>query len=119
MFTLPTRVRRARTLAALTQIAMARRLGVQRSAVTQWEREGGTTPSVAHLAQIANETGVRFEWLATGRGPCRPEEGEFDVAVAFEDLARDHLESRLLASVRRLPHHRRETVVRVVELLFN
>lgn len=119
MFTLPTRVRRARILVPMTQADMARRLGVQRSAVTQWEREGGTRPNVAHLAQIANETGVRFEWLATGRGPCQPAEGEFDLAVTVQDLARDHLESRLLESLRRLPYHRREKVVRVVELLSN
>jgi len=28
----------------------------------------GTNPSVSNLAQVAVSTGVRFEWLATGRG---------------------------------------------------
>ena len=96
---------------------MARRLGVQRSAVTQWERQGGTTPSVTHLAQIASETVVRFEWLATGRGPCSPDQGEFDVGVITDDFARDHLESRVLEGLRRVPHRKREAVVQIVELL--
>ncbi|HEY9400534.1 MAG TPA: helix-turn-helix transcriptional regulator, partial [Luteimonas sp.] len=47
------RIRRARTLAGLTQTALAARLGVQRTAVTQWECERGTSPSVEHLSQIA------------------------------------------------------------------
>ena len=117
MFTLSTRIRRARTLAVITQAGMARRLGVQRSAVTQWERQGGTTPSLSHLIQIAGETGVRFEWLATGRGPCKPEEGEFDVALRLDDWTRDHMESRILEGLRRVPQHKRETIVRIVEML--
>src|SRR5688572_5149852 len=117
MYSISTRIRRARSVAQLTQTELARRLGVQRSAVTQWERTGGTTPSVAHLAQIATETAVCFEWLATGRGPCRPDAGEFDVALVIEDYARDQLESRLLDGLRRVSHRKREALVRIVELL--
>ncbi len=117
MFSIYTRIRRARSLAGLTQTEVARRVGVQRSAVTQWERKGGTTPSVCHLAQIACETQVCFEWLATGRGPCNPEAGEFDSAVIVEDFARDELESRVLQGLRRVPDRKREALVQVVELL--
>jgi len=111
------RIRRARVTTALTQSELARRLGVQRSAVTQWERTGGTSPNVSHLARIACETGVTFEWLATGRGAARPEAGEFDLALVADDYARDELESRVLAAMRRASGRKRETAVRVIELL--
>lgn len=111
------RIRRARTLAGFTQAKLAARLGVQRSAVTQWENPNGTSPSVEHLSHIAQETGVCFEWLATGRGPCRPEAGAFDSAVISEDFAYDELESRVLQSLRRVSGRKRETLVRVVEML--
>ncbi len=117
MFAIPTRIRRARTHSRLTQAELGRRLGVQRSAVTQWEREGGTTPNVCHLTQIACETGVCFEWLATGRGQFKPDDGAFDNAVIVEDFARDELESRILQGLRRVPDRKREALVRVVELL--
>lgn len=116
MFSMPSRIRRARILAHLTQAELARRLGVQRSAVTQWERDAGTHPNVAHLAEIACETRVCFEWLATGRGECQPKEGELDTAVTIQDFARDELESRALLSLRRVNRRKRETVVRVIEL---
>ena len=117
MFSISTRIRRARTQAGLTQTEVARRLAVQRSAVTQWEREGGTTPSVGHLAQIACETRVCFEWLATGRGPSNPDAGAFDAALVIDDFARDELESRILQGLRRVSDRKREAVVRVVEML--
>ena len=111
------RIRRARVTTGLTQSELARRLAVQRSAVTQWERTGGTNPSLGHLVQIACETGVTFEWLATGRGAARPEAGAFDIAVVGDDYARDELESRALLALRRLSCRRREAAVKVVELL--
>lgn len=117
MFSMAFRIRRARTAAALTQAALARRLGVQRSAVTQWESDAGTTPSVVHLAQIACETRVPFEWLATGRGPGRMEEGALDVAVVVQDYARDEMESRMLEAMRRISRRRRQAMLQFVEVL--
>jgi transcriptional regulator with XRE-family HTH domain len=117
MFSLCDRIRRARAIARLTQAELARRLGVNRSAVTQWEHAGGTTPSVAHLSRIATEANVCFEWLATGRGPCRPGDGAFDSALVLDDFARDDLESRLLSGARRVSPHKREALLRIVELL--
>lgn len=117
MLSMSSRIRRARTLAGLTQSEVARRLGVQRSAVTQWERDQGTTPSVNHLAQIACETNVCFEWLATGRGASRPETGAFDAAVVIDDYARDELESRVLIGLRRVARRKREAVATIIELL--
>jgi len=111
------RIRRARATVGITQSELARRTGVQRSAVTQWERGDGTTPSVLHLAQIAVETSVCFEWLATGRGPSRPDAGSFDTAVMMQDYARDEIESRILNALRTVPAKKREVIAKVVELL--
>jgi transcriptional regulator with XRE-family HTH domain len=117
MFSMSSRIRRARTLASLTQAELARRLGVQRSAVTQWERDAGTHPSVSHLAQIACETRVGFEWLATGRGESQHDSDSLDVALIVQDYARDELESRALIGLRRVNSRKREAVVKVIELL--
>lgn len=117
MTSMSLRIRRARTQAQLTQSELARRLGVQRSAVTQWERDHGTTPSVDHLAQIATETGACFEWLATGRGPSHPDADAFASAVVVQDYARDEFESRVLIALRRVARRKREAVARVIELL--
>jgi transcriptional regulator with XRE-family HTH domain len=101
----------------LSQAELARRIGVDRSAVAQWERPQGTTPSVDHLAQIAVETGVCFEWLATGRGPSKPEPGAYDAALVMEDYVRDAMESRALTALRRLSVRKRTVAVQIIELL--
>lgn len=116
MIALASRIRKARTLATLSQAELARRVGVKRSAVTQWEHPAGTTPSVEHLIQIALETGVQFEWLATGRGPSRSTE-EPAPAVMVEDYARDEHESQVLTSLRRLPSARRRIALEILAVL--
>lgn len=112
-----TRIRRARTLAAITQAELARRVGVQRSAVAQWESAGGTSPSVTHLARIATETVVCFEWLATGRGPSRPDPSQLEIAVMTQDFALDELESRALQALRRISPPKKRKLIQVLELL--
>jgi len=102
-------------LSHLTQAELARRLSVHRSAVTQWEQVAGTTPSVQNLAQIAVETGVAFEWLATGRGPTRIEHGERDPDLIPKDFARDEFESNVLEAVRRVARSRRDLLRKVLE----
>ena len=52
----------------MTQTALAERVGVQRSAVAQWEHHTGSQPSIQHLIAVAECTGVSLEWLGTGRG---------------------------------------------------
>ena len=116
MIALSSRIRKARTLATLSQAELARRVAVKRSAVTQWESPAGTTPSVEHLIQIALETGVQFEWLATGRGPRRLAE-EPAPAVMVEDYALDELESRVLVALRRVSRRKREAVTKLIEVL--
>jgi transcriptional regulator with XRE-family HTH domain len=117
MVSMSTRIRRARTLAAFSQAELARRVGVERSAVTQWERPNGTTPSVNHLAQIAADTGVCFEWLATGRGPSTADPGTYDQALVLDDYVRDPTESRALSALRRLSVRKRTIAVQIIELL--
>lgn len=117
MYSMPVRVRQARRAAKLSQAQLAMHLGVCRSAVAQWERTGGTSPSVDHLARVAIVTGVLFEWLATGRGPSHPAGTEFESAATPGDFAMDELESRILDAVRRLTRRKRETVCQIIELL--
>lgn len=114
MVSMALRIRRCRTLARFSQGELASRVGVHRSAVTQWERDGGTHPSIEHLAAISVATNVPFEWLATGRGqPAQAPETEVP-AVAM-DYAVDELEARLLEVIRRLPKGKRQAVCSLIE----
>lgn len=116
MATLGMRIRKARHQAAISQAELARRVGVKRSAVTQWEHPDGTRPSVEHMLQVATETGVRFEWLATGRGTARSED-DAAPAVMVDDYARDEHESRVLDVLRRLPPSKRQMAVEILQIL--
>ena len=111
------RIRKARDLMSLSQAELARRVGVKRSAVTQWEHPSGTTPSVDHLICIALQTGVRFEWLATGRGRSRAEDIELPAAVIVDDYARDEHESLALAHLRRLSPSKRRSALEILQIL--
>lgn len=62
------RIRIARLRAEMTQSQLAERIGVTRSAVSNWEISSRPKPNVANLASIAIETNVSFEWIAFGRG---------------------------------------------------
>jgi transcriptional regulator with XRE-family HTH domain len=111
------RIRRARQAAGWSQAELARRVGVNRSAVTQWEHSAGTVPSTDNLARIAAETGVCFEWLATGRGPSHPEPGAFDAALIVHDIARDEWESRILSGLRKVSPRKRVALAQLIEVL--
>lgn len=117
MPSMSSRIRRARSAAKLSQSQLAMLTGVQRSAVAQWEREGGTSPNVEHLALVAVSTNVRFEWLATGRGVERLDGNEFELAVMVQDFAQDELESRVLGYVRRLSPKKRQMACAILEIL--
>lgn len=113
------RIRRARLTAGLSQSQLALEAGVRRSAVAQWEREGGTFPSVQHLACIAIVTQVHFEWLATGRGPGRPE-AENDIPLSEEtrvEAERTSQETEILALLRRMPPRKRQVARAIIEML--
>ena len=105
MLSMAIRIRQARKWASLTQSQLAGTVGVNRSAVAQWERDrDGTTPSVANLAAIAVATGIAFEWLATGRG--NPRSG-VESAVAPDATVVDEVEARCIEALRRLPPRRK------------
>lgn len=100
----------------MSQSGLAHLVGVHRSAVTQWEREGGTFPRIEHLSAISVATNVPFEWLATGRGdPNRSPEIEVP-AIAF-DYTANEAEARLLEVVRRLPKRKRKAVCELMDLI--
>lgn len=113
---LPTRIRKARLLTRLTQAELARRVGVKRSAVTQWEHPLGTTPSMHHLIQIAIETGTCIEWLATARGPCTFEDTAGSTGSTNRD-AHDPQEDEALLRFRRLPPHKRRIALQILQVL--
>ncbi|KAF1717889.1 transcriptional regulator [Pseudoxanthomonas yeongjuensis] len=116
MASMALRIRRCRTLMRISQSELAHRVGVHRSAVTQWERDGGTHPCIDHLAAISIAANVPFDWLATGRGdPTRCPEIEVP-AIAF-DYAVNEAEAKLLEVIRRLPKRTRKAVCDLVELI--
>lgn len=113
------RIRMARRHVGLSQAALAKAVGVQRSAVSHWEATLGKSPSAAHLREVAMTTGVQFEWLATGRGRMNLSEDVAMDSVAAADavLVDDPLEMRLLAAFRETPALARAPLVEVVEQL--
>lgn len=111
------RIRRARALSKTSQLALAQAVGVQRSAVAQWERKDGSSPSMHHLIAIATVTGVSLEWLGTGRGLIRPEQDEWTLAVQSDDYAQDDLEEECLNSLRKLPFQLRKQLVATISLM--
>lgn len=114
--TMTLRIRHCRTRARLSQGELANRVGVHRSAVTQWERDGGTHPSIEHLGAISVVTNVPFEWLATGRGdPNRTP--EIEVPAIALDYAANEMEARLLEVVRRLPKSKKRAVCDLIEVM--
>lgn len=116
MSALSLRIRRARRLAAISQTELARRVGVKRSAVTQWEHSNGTTPSVEHMIKIAVEAGVSFEWVATGRGQnaCPVEQVS---AVVLDDYAMDAHESKALSFLRGMTTAKKRIALQILEVL--
>lgn len=115
MFTMPIRIRQCRSSVHFSQAQLATHVGVGRSAVAQWERPQGASPSVDHLARIAEVTGVRFEWLATGRGAMRLQDDDCTPTLQASDFAQDDVEARCLQLLRRLPDRHRVMACRIVE----
>ena len=103
---LESRIRQARRQAALSQTALADRVGVNRSAVAQWERPRGSKPTSANLRKVAIATHVQFEWLATGRGRMLGTEAstEGDSPVLLNYFAHDEVEERVLLALRKIPY---------------
>jgi transcriptional regulator with XRE-family HTH domain len=111
------RIRKARGIATLSQAELALRVGVKRSAVTQWEHPAGTKPSVDHMIQIALVTGVAFEWLATGRGPTHSNTAELVPPMVMDDFARDEHESQALNYLRHFSPSKRRMALEILAVM--
>lgn len=113
------RIRQARRNATLSQTALADKVGVNRSAVAQWERPGGSRPTAGNLSKIAVATSIQFEWLATGRGRMTVkrdgEDGEETPALLLKFYARDEIEERALFALRKLEHRLSIAIVEMAE----
>ena len=97
---LPIRIRIARQRARMSQEMLAGQLGVTRGAVANWECPTGVMPATSRLERLARVTRVRFEWLATGRGPLAWEQELDDIPAADAELVDDPVERRLLQAFR-------------------
>lgn len=111
------RIRRARLSAAQTQMQLAGLIDVNRSAVAQWERKGGSRPTSENLAKIAIATKVNFDWLATGRGKSHgPEHVHTETsALELRYFAHNDLEERLLLGFRTLPPQKQAALLELME----
>lgn len=114
------RIRHARQMSGFSQSAIAEKIGIQRSAVAQWERVNGSRPTVENLSKLATLTAVRFEWLATGRGPrtlSDTETNSLEQEVQTMYLAGSDLEVRILQALRKLTLHEANAITELAESL--
>lgn len=92
--TLAARIRWARVSGGLSQTDLASVLGINRSTVAHWERDGGYSPTIDHLRGISVAVGVTVSWLMDGDSlPSTP--------VGFSQ--RPNLEGKMLELSRHLP----------------
>lgn len=71
--TIGDRVKQARVLTGVGKAALARKVGVSRSAIGQIESGLTKSPSAKTLSEIAIATATRYQWLLTGKGPMHEE----------------------------------------------
>lgn len=112
---LETRIRMARRQAGLSQHALAEKIGVSRSSVSNWEGRSGIAPTLTGLGKIAAATGVSVGWLAAGIAPA----GSGVQWASNDDIsslaAVDPDEVRLLLSFRSLSGRARVQILRFVD----
>lgn len=112
------RIRRARRKTGLSQAALAERLKVRRSAVSNWESVNDIQPSLQNLIGLAKACDISFEWLGTGRGKMSPDEDLLaEIPAAHAELVEAPQERALLAMFRELPRKPQQLVVELVETL--
>jgi len=117
MFQHAARIKQARKDSGFSQAALASRLGVDRSAVAQWERKDGAKPTTDNMGKIAMATAVSFEWLATGRGGRWIGGDEETPAMMLNFYAQCGLEERLLVAFRTLRSLEQQPLVDFVEAM--
>ncbi|MCD9086226.1 helix-turn-helix transcriptional regulator [Stenotrophomonas sp. SY1] len=111
---LSVRIRTARVRAGLTQTDLAKRLGISRTAVVNWESEANRArPSGERLEEISHLTNVAWEWLATGRGQARLSSDGINALDA--ELIDDPIERRLLKAFRERNAHIKQAVLVLLE----
>lgn len=110
------RIRLSRRKANLTQKALAHAIRVNRSAVSNWEMEGGSCPSSRNLQRLAYVCQVSHEWLATGRGEMLLPAHVHDVPAAMGIFVDDSTEVRLLQAFRRAPARLKVVLLELSEL---
>lgn len=115
---MPERIRRARRKAGFSQSALAERLKVQRSAVSNWEAANDIQPSLQNLIAIAKICDVSFEWLGAGRGRMSLEDELAHVPAADAELVDAQEERELLAMYRGLPHKKQQLMLEVMRVFF-
>src|SRR5687767_2404591 len=100
------RIRLARRHARITQAELAKAVGVQRSAVAQWESANGVRPTLENQVKIATIASMRLEWLATGRGKMSMDEkddsGDHITDLQLSEFALCDDEQRILRAFRAL-----------------
>ena len=113
------RIRLARRTVGMSQNQLAQAVGVQRSAVSHWEAPKGKNPNVSHLREVAQVTGIQFEWLVTGRGDMGlSKDAQLDsIATAEALLVESPLEFRLVQAFREVPLRARLSLLEVMEEL--
>ena len=100
------RVRRARTLAGMTQADLARATGISTAGISLIEN--GQTRSLKASTALALEkaTGFNARWLESGKGPEQsgnPAEGySVEVKAIVEQLTTDALVDAVLAAIPRM-----------------
>jgi transcriptional regulator with XRE-family HTH domain len=115
---LASRIRRARTLRAMSQSELARKLKVHRSCVGHWEGVHNSSPGHARLVGVAKVLGVSFEWLATGRGALKlGHDPADDIPAAFGKLVDDPDTLRMLRAWELIPSRSRGALLEIAEQL--
>lgn len=84
--TIHARIRRLRQSRNLSQAELARRVGVTRGAVSQWEKKDGIEPSSKNIEKLAITFNAAVEWIQFGKGedPFNPQVKQF-VTEANDD----------------------------------
>lgn len=102
MSDIASRIKQARLDAGLSQAQVAERLGVTRSACSQWESAAGTAPRRDRLQQLAGLLGVSYEWLTIGQTGGVAESGKVVENTAAYDVGLKADERELLRLFGRL-----------------
>ena len=107
------RLRRARQQAQLTQHDLARRAGITRSAISQWEIGQVSRVDAAPLLKVARALGTTIDWLLEGESRETREDPADYVAVPPEigtywhDLTQRQ-QARILEQIQQLAEDNRD-----------